>query len=47
MVGVSWRGGSREIVKPTITTCLKMEDVYILYNVIETFWQKKMTKVER
>jgi len=29
------------------TPQLKMEDTYILYNVIEIFQQKKVTKVER
>jgi hypothetical protein len=29
------------------TAQLKMEDVCIFCNVIETFWQRKMTKVER
>jgi hypothetical protein len=29
------------------TTQLKMEDVYILSNVIETFGQRKVTKVEK
>jgi hypothetical protein len=31
------RGGSWEVVKPTTTTRLKMEDVCIFYNMIETF----------
>jgi chitinase len=41
MGGVFWRGGSREIVKPTAITGLKMEDTYIHYNVIEIFFMKK------
>jgi hypothetical protein len=47
MGGVSWRGGSREVVKFMATTQLKMEDACIFCNVIETFWRRKMTKVER
>jgi len=47
MGSVSWRGGSREVVKPMVTARFKMEDACILCNVIENFWWKKMTKVER
>jgi hypothetical protein len=47
MGGVSWRGGSQEVIKLTTTTQLKMEDTCILCNVIKTFWHKKMTKVEK
>jgi hypothetical protein len=47
MGGVCWRGGSQEIAKPLATARLKMEDVCILYNVIKTFWWRKMTKVKR
>jgi hypothetical protein len=37
MGGVFKRGGSQEIARPTITAQLKMEDAYILCNVIEIF----------
>jgi hypothetical protein len=47
MGGVSWKGGNQKVVKPMATPQLKMEDTYILYNVIEIFQQKKVTKVER
>jgi len=47
MEGVFWRGGNREVVKFTITTQLKMEDVCVFYNVIEAFRWKKVIKVER
>jgi len=47
MGGVSWRGGSREVVKLTVTARLKMEDACIFCDVIETFWQIKMTKTKR
>jgi hypothetical protein len=46
MGGVFWKGGSQELVKPTTTTQLKMEDTCIFCNVIEFFWQKKVTKVK-
>ncbi len=46
MGGVSWRGGSCKVAKPMTTTQLKMEDTCILRNVIEIFWQRKMTKVK-
>jgi len=38
---VSWRGGSQEVVKPTTITQIKMEDVCILCNVIEIFYEQK------
>ncbi len=41
MGGVSWKGGSWEVTKPTTTAWLKMEDACILCNVIEIFWQGK------
>jgi hypothetical protein len=47
MGGVSWRDGSREVAKPTIIARLKMKDACILCNVIKTFWEKKVTKVEK
>jgi hypothetical protein len=47
MGGVSWRGGSREVVKPTTSAWLKMEDACILCNMIEFFWQKQTIKVEK
>ncbi len=37
MGGVPQRGGSREIAKPIVIAQLKMEDIYILCNVIEIF----------
>jgi hypothetical protein len=46
MGGVFWRGGSREVTKPTVATQLKMEDVCIFCNVIKKHLWKKMTKVE-
>jgi len=45
--GVSWRGGSQEVIKLISTTQLKMEDVYIIYNVIEIIWWKKVTKIKK
>jgi len=45
--GVSWDSGSQEIIKPTITIGFKMEDVYILYNIIEILWWRKVTKIEK
>jgi hypothetical protein len=47
MGGVFWRGGSQEVIKPTASAQLKMEDTCILCNVIETFWRRKVTKVEK
>jgi hypothetical protein len=47
MGGLFSKGGSREVAKPIAIARLRMEDVCILYNVIEIFLQKKMTKVER
>jgi hypothetical protein len=47
MGGVSWRGGSQGVVKPMAIAWFKMENAYIFYNVIETFWWRKLTKVER
>jgi hypothetical protein len=41
MGGVSWKGGSWEVAKPTTNAQLKMEEVCILYDVIETFLMKK------
>jgi hypothetical protein len=35
MGGVSWRGGSCKVIRPTIIPQLKMEDACIFYNVIE------------
>jgi hypothetical protein len=37
MGGVFWRGGSWEVAKPIATTRFKMEDAYILSNVIKIF----------
>jgi hypothetical protein len=37
MGGVFERVGSWEVAKPTTTTQLKMKDVCIFFNVIETF----------
>ncbi len=39
--GVSWRGGSQEVIIPTTIGQLKMDGACILYNVIEIFWPKK------
>jgi hypothetical protein len=47
MGGVFWRGGSWGVIKFITIAWLKMEDAYILCNVIETFWRKKVTKVKR
>jgi hypothetical protein len=47
MGSVSWRGGSWEVAKPTAIAWLKMEHACILCNVIETFWQRKLTKTKR
>ncbi len=38
MGGVFWRSGSQEVIKPIITTQLKMEDTCILCNVIKKIW---------
>jgi len=46
MGSMFWKGGSQEITKLTTIAWLKMEDAYILCNVIETFWWRKVTKVE-
>jgi hypothetical protein len=46
MGGVSWKGGSQEIVKPTTITLLKMEDICILCNVIKKIIWRLVTKVE-
>jgi hypothetical protein len=47
MGGVFWKGGSQEVAKPMAIAQLKMEDTCIFCNVIETFWQRKVIKVER
>jgi hypothetical protein len=49
MGGVSWKGGNWEVAKLTTIARLdiKMVDICIFYNVIETFWQRKVAKVER
>jgi hypothetical protein len=44
MGDVLWRDGSWEIAKPTSTNWLKMKDAYFLWNVIKTFWWRKVTK---
>jgi hypothetical protein len=41
MGGVSWKGGSWEIARPTAIAQLKMKDVCILYKVIEFFYEEK------
>jgi hypothetical protein len=45
--GGSWRGGSQEVIRPIAIVGLKMEDVCILYNVIEILWWRKVTKIEK
>jgi hypothetical protein len=47
MRGVSWRGESQEVVKPMAIARLKIKDIYILCNMIETFWRRKVIKAER
>jgi hypothetical protein len=47
MGDVLWRGGSQEEVRPTTITRLKMEDPCNFYNVIEIFYQRKITKAKR
>jgi len=47
MGDVSWRGGSRKVVRLTTIAQLKMEDVYNFCNVIKKFYQRKITKIER
>jgi len=37
MGGVTCRGGSQKMAKPMAVALFKMEDVYILCNVIEIF----------
>jgi hypothetical protein len=37
MGGVSLKGGNQKVAKPTAITRLNMEDVCILWNVIEIF----------
>jgi hypothetical protein len=41
MGGMFWKGGSQEVIKHVAIAQLKMEDAYILCNVIEIFWRKK------
>jgi len=47
MGGVSWWGGSQDVVKPIATAQLKMEDACNLCNVIECFCQRKLTKTKK
>jgi hypothetical protein len=47
MEDVFSRGGSQELAKPTAITRLNMEDACNLCNVIKTFPQRKVTKIER
>jgi hypothetical protein len=44
--GVSWKGGSWKIAKLTAIVRLNMEETCILCYMIESFWQRKVTKVE-
>jgi len=37
MGGVAWTDESQEVTKLTVIAWLKMEDICIFYNVIETF----------
>jgi hypothetical protein len=41
---MEWKSG---IARPTTTAQFKMEDVCNLYNVIDFFYQRKVTKIER
>jgi hypothetical protein len=47
MGGVFWRGGSWEIARSIAIAQLKMEDAYILCNIIEMFWSKKVIKTKK
>jgi hypothetical protein len=47
MGDVSWKGGSQEVARPTTIAWVKMEEACNLYNVIEIFYRKKVTKTER
>jgi hypothetical protein len=47
MGGAFCKGGSWEIIRLIITISLQMEDVCILYNVIENFLWKKITKTKK
>jgi len=47
MGDVSWRGGSQEVARPKAIAQLKVEDAGSLYNVVEIFYWKKVTKIER
>jgi len=44
---VFWKGGSWKVTKPIAIVRLKMEDAYILYNVIGFFLWRKITKTKR
>ncbi len=41
MESVSWRGENPEVTKPMAITQLKMEDAYILCNVIKKNYEEK------
>jgi hypothetical protein len=45
MGGAFWRGGNWE-ARPTAIARLKMEDDCMFYNVIETFWRRKIIKIK-
>ncbi len=47
MGGVFEKGGSQEVATPTAIARLKMEGAYILCNVIEIIWQRKVTKTKK
>jgi hypothetical protein len=47
MGSVFWKGGNQKVAKLPAIARLKMEDVCIFCNVIETFWQRKVTKVKK
>jgi hypothetical protein len=38
MGGGSLKGGSQEVIKPTINVQLKMEDFYFFWKVMEILW---------
>jgi hypothetical protein len=47
MGNMFWKGGSRNATRPMPTTGLKMEDACNLYNVIEFFCWRTVTKTKK
>jgi hypothetical protein len=40
------KGGSWELIKPTIVAWFKMEDACIFLRVLKSLWQRKVTNIE-